>query len=349
MSSLLLPKIISPDDLENSLSIVEKIAAKDRNNLYLTSQFFEDSTRYDAFISMYAVMRLVDDFIDNVADKPLLPQSDRLVLKDGLDWWERRICNSYAEKPSSDAVDVALSAAVKTFPVPIKMWLNFISAMRFEIDHPCFADFAQFLEYCEGAAVAPTGIYIYLLTSLRSPDGRYLVQDFDFERCGRDLGLFAYFAHILRDVAQDMKVGRSGTIYLSIENLHAHGLDKVELRRMINSGEGDERWLSLARDICARAQQMERRGAELAESQYPKMDGDCRFILHFIITIYQELLRRIEANPGHALRGDPMLSRKDKLMLACNAAERTGYPSSKVIEKFPMYLEEKLGCGTKIE
>jgi phytoene/squalene synthetase len=331
VSSLLLPKAVSSADLEKALSVVEGIAAKDRSNLYLTSQFFEDRARYEAFISMYAVMRSIDDFIDNVPDKATLSHKDRLALKDGLDKWERRICDSYAEKPLPDPLDVSLSAAVKTFPVPIKIWLNFISAMRFDIDYPRFADFAQFLNYGEGAAAAPTGIYIFLLTSVRSWNGRYLIEDFDHERCSRELGLFAYLAHILRDVVQDMKMG---LIYLSIADLHAHDLDEVELREIIASGESDNRWLSLTRDICIRAHEMERRGLALAESQYPKMDRDCRFILCLIITIYQELLDRIEKHPEHALHGSSMLSHKNKITLACKAAERTGYPFSKVVEGF---------------
>ena len=88
VSSLLLPKAVSSADLEKALSVVEEIAAKDRSNLYLTSQFFEDRARYEAFISMYAVMRSIDDFIDNVPDKATLSHKDRLALKDGLDNWD---------------------------------------------------------------------------------------------------------------------------------------------------------------------------------------------------------------------------------------------------------------------
>ena len=121
VGSLLLPKTVSSVDLEKALSVVEEIAAKDRSNLYLTSQFFEDRARYEAFISMYTIMRSIDDFIDNVPDKATLSHKDRLALKDGLDKWERRICDSYAEKPLPDPLDVSLSAAVKTFPVPIKI------------------------------------------------------------------------------------------------------------------------------------------------------------------------------------------------------------------------------------
>ncbi len=330
VSSLLLPKAVSSADLEKALSAVEEIAARDRSNLYLTSQFFEDQARYEAFISMYAVMRSIDDYIDN-ADKATLSHKDRLALKDGLDKWEHRIYNSYAEKPLPDPLDISLSAAVKTFPVPIKVWLNFISAMRFDIDYHSFADFEQFLNYAEGAAVAPTEIYIFLLTSVRSWNGRYLMGDFDYEGCSRELGLFAYLVHILRDMVQDMKMG---LIYLSIADLHAHDLDEVELKKIIVSGESDTRWLFLVRDICARAYDMEGHGLALAESQYPKMDLDCRFILCFIITIYQKLLDRIEKHPGDALHGSSVLGRKNKIMLARKAAERTGYPFSKVVERF---------------
>ncbi|MEW5855171.1 MAG: squalene/phytoene synthase family protein [Myxococcota bacterium] len=334
MSTLLLPKNVTAAQLGQALEACEVVAAKDRSNLYITSQFFEDRARYDAFIAMYAVMRLVDDFIDNVPDKSRLDDAGKARLKTELDRWEQRIRDAYDDRPSTDPIDVGLSAAAKTFPVPIKVWLNFIDAMRFDVDHPRFQDFPEFLSYGEGATVAPTVIYVYLLTAVRdASSGQYLVRDFDFETCGRELGLFAYLAHILRDVAEDMRVGETGLVYLTVADMAAHGLNEQEVRKLIQRGDGDERWRGLVREICRRAHVMEQKGVALADPQYAKMDQDCAFILNLIITVYQELLRRIEERPDAVLRSDPMMSGEDKMNLAVASAQRTGYPLQKVAEK----------------
>ena len=333
MSTLLIPTGATAAQLATALEACEAVAAKDHSHLYITSQFFEDRARYDAFIAMYAVMRLVDDFVDNVPDKSRLSESERARLRAELDRWERRIVAAYEDRPSDDPIDVALAAAARTFPVPIKVWRNFINAMRFDVDHPRFQDFAQFLEYGEGATVAPTVIGVYLLTAEREASGQYLVRNFDFEACGRELGLFAYLAHILRDVAEDMRVGATGLVYLSLADLQAHGLDEHEVRRLIERGEGDPRWRALVRQLCQRARVMEWKGAALAHAQYARMAPDCAFVLDLIISVYQELLARIEACPDAVLRSDPMLSQQDEAVLAAASARRTGYPLEKAAEK----------------
>ena len=334
MSTLLVPRGVTASQLATALDACEVVAAKERSNLYIASQFFENRARYDAFIAMYSVMRLVDDFIDDVPREARRSPSARARLKAELGSWERRIVAAYEDRPSGDRIDIALAAAAKTFPVSIRLWLNFLDAMRFDVEQPRFQDFPQFLAYAEGATVAPAVIYVYLLTAEREEDsGQYLVRNFDFETCGRGLGIFAYLAHILRDVAEDMLVGTTGLVYLSRADMQAHGLDEHEVRRLIERGEGDDRWRALVRQLCERAHVMERQGVALAHAQYARMAPDCAFVLDLIISVYGELLSRIEARPDAVLRGDPMLSQQDKAVLAAASARRTGYPMEKVAEK----------------
>jgi phytoene synthase len=338
MRKLFLPSGVDTARLRTALAACEKVAAKDRSNLYVTSQFFEDRARYDAFIAMYAVMRLVDDLVDNVPDKSKAPPSVVQGLHAELDRWEQRIRNAYDGKPGRDSVDIGLAAAALTFPVPLQVWLNFLDAMRFDVENPRFEDFQQFLEYGEGATVAPTVIYVFLLTAQKDADGVYRVHDFDFETCGRELGLFAYLAHILRDVKEDMAVGDTGLVYLSRRDLADHGLDEAALRSMLKAGVGDDRWSALVKTLGARARAMEEKGAAMAQDRFPLMDRDCAFILCLIITVYNELLRRIELHPDQVLRGEPMMGSQERAVLAAAVARKTDYPLPKVMEKMGLHI-----------
>ena len=338
MSHLIAPPGVDAARLKAALDVCEKIAAKDRSNLYLTSQFFEDRARYDAFIAMYAVMRLVDDFIDNVPDKVAAPASVRAELKMELDRWERRIRDAYAGHTSQDPVDIGMAAAARTFPVPLQVWLNFVDAMRFDVDHPRFKDFPEFLRYGEGATVAPTIIYVYLLAAQKEADGVYRVHTFDFDGCGRDLGLFAYLAHILRDVKEDMAVGETGLVYLSTADMAAHGLDEHAVRALLKNPSDDPRWAGLVKELCGRAHVLEKRGTATAEAQYAAMQPDCAFILCLITTVYGELLRRIEATPSAVLKGDPLMGSADKAVMAAAVARRLDYPVERVMQKMGVSL-----------
>lgn len=327
MSALLLPTGITRDRLKEALCIAERIASKDRSNLYVVSQFFEDRARYDAFIAMYAVMRLIDDRVDDVPDKALLSQPAREALLLELDRWEHRIRCAYDGRPAGESIDVALAAAVTTFPVPFELWANFIAAMRFDVRKPRFDDFEEFLYYGEGATVAPTSIYVYLLTANPRADGRY-VSDFDFASCGRDLGHFAYIAHVLRDVCEDLGVGQTGLVYLSIADLRAHRLTEGDLRQLADGVAPDAtraRWRALVHDICARAQRMRERGASLARAAWDTLPSDCAFIFRLIVGTYGELLDRIDADPECVLRGGSVLSDHDKFALLRSAADASGF------------------------
>lgn len=328
MSALLLPTGISHQRLREALVCCEQVASKDRSNLYVVSQFFEDRVRYDAFIAMYAVMRLVDDLVDDVVDKTALAPAARVALLAQLDDWERRIRDAYAETPRADAIDIALAAAVKTFPVPIDLWLAFVEAMRFDVRKPRFDDFNEFLDYGEGATVAPTSIYVYLLTSRRERGGRYLTGAFDFVGCGRDLGRFAYVAHVLRDVREDLQVGCTGLVYLSIADLAAHGLSELDLRSLASGAAGEVtrlRWQALVQDICNRARGMHTRGSELARTTWDSLPVDCAFMFRVIVGMYAELLDRIQGDPDCVWRSGSVLSDADKYAVLRSAAEASGF------------------------
>lgn len=331
MSNLILPSGIGRDRLTDALCVAEQVAGKDRSNLYVVSQFFTDRARYDAFIAMYAVMRLIDDRVDQVEDKTLLSDAARSALVAELNCWELRIRAAYDGRPSDDLIDIALAAAVHTFPVPFELWARFIEAMRFDVRKPRFDDFDEFLEYGEGATVAPTSIYVYLLTSQRGADGRYLVDRLDFITCGRDLGRFAYIAHVLRDVCEDLAVGQTGLVYLSKADLRMHHLTEHDLRSLAAGTAGDDvraSWRALVRDICGRAREMRARGTALAGSEWDRLPSDCSFIFRLIVETYAELLDRIEDDPECVLRRQSVLTDQDKFALLQSAAMASGFQPS---------------------
>lgn len=328
MSTLMLPAGIARHRLDEALCVAERIAGKDRSNLYVVSQFFEDRARYEAFIAMYAVMRLIDDRVDHVEDKTLLTDADRSALVAELNDWERRIKDAYDGRPGDELVDIALASAVDTFPVPFQLWARFIEAMRFDVDKPRFDDFEEFLAYGEGATVAPTSIYVYLLASQRGADERYRVERLDFIACGRDLGLFAYIAHVLRDVCEDLAVGRTGLVYLSTADLRLHRLSEGDLRSLAAGTATDDvhaSWRALVRDICGRAAVMRARGTTLAAAEWDRLPSDCSFIFRLIVDTYAELLDRIATDPGCVWRRQSVLTDQDKFALLQSAATASGY------------------------
>jgi phytoene/squalene synthetase len=279
---------------------------------------------------MYAVMRLVDDTIDNAGDKSTWPAARRQELHAFLDEWQERITRAYHGVPADHPLETALAWAVATFPVPLSLWRSFLDAMRFDVDTHRFADFPTFLRYAEGATVAPTTIYVYLMTAQTAPDGVYRVAGFDFESCGRQLGLFAYLSHILRDVRKDLYASERGLIYVSHADLAAHDLTESIFRHFIESGRGDARFDQLVGALITRARALRQEGLALARGIWPQLPNDCRFIFQLIVEIYSELLERIAAEPRRVLVTDRILGESDQRRIAERIARENGFPKSRL-------------------
>lgn len=320
---------ITESERNYALQACEAIAAQDRSNLFLVSQYLRDRRRYEAFVAMYAAMRVIDDVIDGIPDVQTLTCAEREGRLNELDEWRRRIQAAYVENPASNHIDIALSGALAAFPIPIEIWSKFLDAMARDLTQDRFATSEDFLNYAEGATAAPTIVYLFLLAAQPEQSSqerglRFSVREtsdgFDYRACGKALGIFAYIAHILRDVVADLQMGKRGRIYIPISDMIEVGLSENEFCSIVRSGISDERWQSLVRLLCRRARGFEQLGVEMARARFPAMDPDCRFILNLIIRIYQDLLGKIEANPQVILSKEVIQKGADRVALAREAA-----------------------------
>ena len=327
---------------EQALRECERIAAKDRSNLYRVSLFLADPLRWEAFLAFYAAMRVIDDRVDGLTEAGRLTPAALARERGALDEWAARLDSARRGQPRSEPLDVGLAHAFASFAIPLSIWTDFLSAMAWDLEHDRFETAEEFLRYAIGATAAPTRIFVRLLTSepqpqeTSAPGGRgafeaprYRVPDrgdgFDAEACGHELGVFAYIGHILRDVAHDLTLGPRGRIYIPLADLREAGLSEADLRRFVDARAGDSRWHACVRALVARARAFEARGVSLEAARRDALRPDCRFILRLIIRLYQDLLDRIEADPDAPLRGDPLQGDHERAALATRAAAESGF------------------------
>jgi phytoene synthase len=223
------------------------------------------------------------------------------------------------------------AAAMRRFPVPMSLWRNFFGAMHLDIDQARFATYRDFLHYAEGATVAPTTIYLYLIAARSQPAepaGVYhLPAGFDLLGCGRQLGHFAYLAHILRDLAFDLSTGDEGLLYLARDDMERHGVDEERLFRDLQRQRVSEPVRALVGELIARARQAAAEGRRLAVPLAPHLTPDCAFILELIISMYERVLGKIVDCDGDPLRGEHHLSMAEKGALVQAVARRVGVPA----------------------
>ncbi len=326
-----------PDPRRPAPGLAEAIAAKDLNNLYLTSCYFADPARYEAFCSLYALMRVIDDRVDD------LPQDaarfdatgEHEVLRS---WEEALFAAADGETPAPGLGDrcgmaaarqlvVGAAEAMERFPFPHSLWRNFFVAMHRDVEQTRFETYREFLDYTEGASVAPTSIYLYLVAA-GDPAGAgvYLLPDgFDLIRCGRQLGVFSYLAHILRDMALDLGTGERGLLYVAREDLTRFGLDEAMLRQDLARRRARASLRELAAELARRAGAARNRGVAYLEALDGKLEPDCAFILEIILDIYGKALDKLEAASFDPMGGRHHLSLEEKLEAVAGAAERLGF------------------------
>jgi len=322
--------------LTGPYAAAEAIAARDHNNLYLTSCFLRDPERYKAFCAFYALMRIVDDRIDDIPDRVLLPQQSRVREHEVVSAWERSVLSCYeglgpsmemlegCEHPDAAALLQAFARSVGEFPVPPDLWVNFFRSMRWDIDHDRFATWEDFLTYTEGASVSPTTIYLVLLAASPKRSGvrRTLPDRFDLIGCGRQLGTFAYVAHIVRDIAEDLCVGRRGLLYLTREDMTEHGVTEDLLRADLKRGRASRATRSLVADLLERARSHLVAGRALMGRLRGSTSGDCAFTLELIVTMYERVIDKIVACGFDPISGRHRLTPAEKEKVVLEVARR---------------------------
>jgi phytoene synthase len=332
------------DPLREAYSLAESIAARDLNNLYLTSRFFADPHRFRAFCVFYAIMRLVDDRVDELCARRGVPEEERERVAAEVERWRRAIEGAYREGggvevprvpvledgDDPDAGRALLEAFMDSnarFRVPHALWRNFFAAMRRDLEDERFATYEEFLEYAEGATVAPTTIYLVLLASEVPADGPYEPPPgFDFVGCGRHLGLFAYLTHILRDLPQDLAAGERGLLYLAGDDMARFGVTEKTLRRDLARGAAGRGLRELLAELGGRAWGHLEAGRALLDALEGRLTADCAFILELIVAIYEEALGRIAAVEFDPFPERHRLGLLAKKEIVVRTARRVGFP-----------------------
>ncbi len=278
------------------LQVAEQIAARDNNNLFLTSRLFRDDHRYAAFCTMYALMRVVDDQVDeHVArrraglfahdsrtaattahNSTTTIGGDERVLHAVATWRAAfAACRPPAFLPPADLSSCGHAEArtllqlaardAAAFGVPAELWDGFFAAMAADVAaqgrFPTFADFAA---YAIGASVSPTTIYLILLAA--RVDGDRVAPPADLPlvlQTGEALGIFAYVAHILRDLQQDID---ADLWYLADEHLVAHRLRHDDLRQAAANKQSPPAVRALVLQHCAIARRYESAAASFFAS-----------------------------------------------------------------------------------
>lgn len=237
-----------------------------------------------AMHAIYAFARRVDDIADDG-----LPREEALAelarLRDAV---------LAPGAPPDDPVLVALGDARTRYPLPVDALGELVDGARMDVDGTTYETFAELLFYCRrvGGTIGRLSVAVF---GAHEPARAAALAE--------DLGVAFQLTNILRDVREDLALGR---VYLPREDLEAFGCDLSAPSPAFEE---------LVRHEAARAEAWYERGLELL----PLLDRPGSTSVRAMAGVYRRLLRRIARDPSRVLAGRLSLPTWEKGVVAARS------------------------------
>ena len=240
-----------------------------------------------AIYALYDFARQVDDEVDD----------ERGGAQEGLARQRERLAGCLRGE-RGDPVMVVLGWAVERYAIPGEELEELIDGVEMDLLNRRYANWEELALYCQRVAGAV---------------GRMCVRIFGFSdpatvEYANRLGLALQLTNILRDVAEDARMGR---IYLPQDEVARFGVSEEDLLRL-EPGRGWEALLDLQ---VNRARDLYREGLRTCEF-IPSSSAAC---VRTMAGIYRRILDEIERDPRRPLRERVSLSAPEKVGVAVRA------------------------------
>ncbi|MCP4647692.1 MAG: squalene/phytoene synthase family protein [bacterium] len=256
--------------------------------LDIAARFWEDE-RYKAFTVCYRSMRAVDDLIDN-------RKASGLKLSDAE---KKQISSTITEWVSTGAmlggsIQKKLDEVRGRFRLPAWPWQKLSRSMIYDVNHEGFESFPAFLEYSEGAAVAPASIFMHLCGVAKNEED-YHPPKFDVIEAARPLARFCYLVHIIRDFQKDQDENLN---YFANNLLEENGLTSSELKEIAAGAEISPEFRRLMGKYHGFAEQYRAESRAMIDRVGVHLESRYLLSLEIIFGLYSLIFERIDVSGG---------------------------------------------------
>ena len=278
--------------LDDAYAECERITREQAGNFSWGIRLLPEPKRR-ALSAVYAFARRIDD----IGDGDLPADDKRRLLA------EARAAVAAPAAHPQDPVLVALADAAARLPIPLDAFGDLVDGCEMDLAGRGYADLDQLVEYCRCVAGSigrlSLGVFGPRTTGPESA------------RLADDLGVALQLTNILRDIREDLLLGR---VYLPSKDLELFGVTL----RIGRDGALDPCGGALAELIrfeAARAWGWYDRGLPLLDLLDRRSAACCAAMAG----IYHELLRRIAADPRQVMAARLSLPARTKLRVAGQA------------------------------
>ncbi len=275
-----------------SYSYAREVTRREAKNFYYAFRLL-DPARRNAIYAVYAFSRRADDAVDSVQEKNASEEEARSKL-DGL---SRLLRGEAPEDPLSPA----LLDTIERFKIPVEHFSELLLGMEMDLEKKRYETFDELYTYCFRAASAVGLICIEIFGYSEDAEAAH--------QHAEELGIAMQLTNILRDVREDMTLGR---IYLPGEDLARFNYSEAELSRY--------EFTPAFRDLMKFQVERARDYFQRSEALFPLIDTQTRYCPVLLKRLYSKILDRIESQGYDVFSRRPALSRLQKLCMLMTAA-----------------------------
>ncbi len=262
----------------------------DHPNILIAAAFW-DYDRYCAAKTCYRFMRKIDDLIDNhkAVNKRIAPEERKAFLTDvGL--WLQMVVISNDCNPEKEA----LIKTVERFRIPLWTLESFARSMIYDINNDGFRTLEDFIDYSQGASVAPASIFVHLSGLKQAGDG-YREPEFNVREAATPCAIFSYLVHIIRDFQKDQL---NNLNYFADDLVGKNGLSRRDLNDIAHGSQVTGGFRNLIWEYHGIADKYRKETIEIMKKIGPIMEPAYKLSLEIIFNLYLLVFERIDPENG---------------------------------------------------
>jgi len=274
-------------DIFNSIDFHQ---IKDHPNILIAANFWE-TERFCAAKICYKFMRAIDDMIDNhKAKNKLINVDERKEFVANVDDWLRMIIVSKECNPLQEE----LIETIEKFRIPLWPMEAFAKSMIYDINNDGFPTLNAFLEYSNGASVAPASIFVHL-NGLQKMNGQYENPPFDVKWAATPCAVFSYLVHIIRDFQKDQLNNLS---YFADDLIIKNGLTRNSMMEFAQGNPVDRNFRNLIKHYYLLADEYRLKTYDIIKKIRPLLEPRYQLSLEIIFNLYLMVFERIDIKNG---------------------------------------------------
>ncbi|MDD2611850.1 MAG: squalene/phytoene synthase family protein [Bacteroidales bacterium] len=263
---------------------------KDHPNILIAAHFW-DEERYDAAKTCYRLMRAIDDLVDNYKTEHIViaENEKRQLITDVESWIGTILHQSNSSPVTADIVETFNKFLIPSWPMEA-----FAKSMIYDINHDGFPTIQSFMDYAEGASIAPASIFVHLC-GIKKTNGQYTVPAFDVKEAATSCAIFSYIVHIIRDFQKDQY---NHLNYFADDILVKNGLNRKKLNDMAHGGKMEEGFRNLIREYYSIAEDYRQKTYDMILRIKPCLEPRYQLSLEIIFNLYLMVFERIDIKNG---------------------------------------------------